>query len=349
LVRRKSHGAKQSNNKMHESVSIPSAFLVVGVEVLDTILGTWQRYFISTHFEDVVGVFTVFLFSIQMFIGLQRDKSTSQETVAVQKRNIIYIRPSWNLPFSITIKFLRSVAYSIKREVWFIRLLTDHSLPKLLLPSGVKCQKSKDPPGEWSYPSNESIESGSSSRKYILYFHGGAFCLCGPETHRDLLSRLLQATGAHIFAVKYRRPPENPFPAAIDDGLAAYLMLLRRTDPSNIIFAGDSAGGNLAITTILACESRQLPHPAGETPPSSSQYSSVLHMPFEGRDRITHFLLFSTTRSDPASAGSALLMCEVKERNRFTNDLLSLWFRSRIGRRRTSHVRSKKIWQRNPI
>ena len=258
---------------MHDFVSISSELLFFGVQALNSISRAWQICYISANFEDFLGLSAVILVSIQMLNGFGIYKSTLKKDVPCEERNFLVLRPSWNIVFSIVIKFLRTVAYTIIRDVKFIRILTDHELPKFLLSSTVKCHKSDDHPGEWFTPSNESSESNSLVRRYILYFHGGAFCLCGPETHRDLISRLVQATGAHVFAVKYRRPPENPFPAALEDGLAAYAMLLRKVDASRIIFAGDSAGGNLAVTTILACASRQLPPPAGT-------HQSVPNSPF---------------------------------------------------------------------
>ncbi|HEV7184617.1 MAG TPA: alpha/beta hydrolase [Leifsonia sp.] len=98
----------------------------------------------------------------------------------------------------------------------------------------------------------------------ILYFHGGSFSLGSPETAMALTAHLVERTGVRAVSIDYRLAPEHPFPAAIDDCLAAYRALLDRgVTPQSIVFAGDSAGGGLAVTTTLAARSAGLPMPAG--------------------------------------------------------------------------------------
>lgn len=98
----------------------------------------------------------------------------------------------------------------------------------------------------------------------ILFFHGGGYCIGSAETHRDLVSRLCTAAGARALSVDYRLAPENPFPAAVNDGVAAYRWLRRQGVPaSSIVIAGDSAGGGLALATLLALEEAGDELPAG--------------------------------------------------------------------------------------
>jgi acetyl esterase/lipase len=97
----------------------------------------------------------------------------------------------------------------------------------------------------------------------ILYFHGGSFVFGSPQTALSLTGNLVARTGMRAFSLDYRLAPEHPFPAAIQDGLAAYLALLDDgTDPAAIAFAGDSAGGGLTVTTCLAAREAGLPLPA---------------------------------------------------------------------------------------
>ncbi len=88
------------------------------------------------------------------------------------------------------------------------------------------------------------VEPADSPRPgTILYFHGGGFVFGSPETAMSLTANLVTRTGFRAFSVDYRLAPEHPFPAAIDDTLSAYRALLDSgEDPSNIAFAGDSAG-----------------------------------------------------------------------------------------------------------
>jgi monoterpene epsilon-lactone hydrolase len=97
----------------------------------------------------------------------------------------------------------------------------------------------------------------------ILYFHGGSFALGSPQTGMVNTANLVRRTGLSAVSLDYRLAPEHPFPAAIEDGLAAYRSLLDAgTDPTSIVFAGDSAGGGLTVTTSLAARDAGLPLPA---------------------------------------------------------------------------------------
>ncbi|MEU7695048.1 alpha/beta hydrolase [Microbispora hainanensis] len=97
----------------------------------------------------------------------------------------------------------------------------------------------------------------------ILYFHGGGWVFGSPETALSLTGNLVVRTGFAAYSVDYRLAPEHPFPAAIDDSVSAYRALLDSgEDPSAIAFAGDSAGGGLAVTTCLAARDAGLPLPA---------------------------------------------------------------------------------------
>ena len=104
-------------------------------------------------------------------------------------------------------------------------------------------------PGEWSRRSGAPARPGS-----ILYLHGGAYCVGSPATHRALTSRLARVTGLPVFSADYRLAPEHPFPAALDDAVAAY-RALRADGP--VILIGDSAGGGLALAPM--CPGRPSP------------------------------------------------------------------------------------------
>jgi epsilon-lactone hydrolase len=75
-----------------------------------------------------------------------------------------------------------------------------------------------------------------------------AYCIGSTQTHRDLVSRLCTAASARALSVEYRLASENPFPAAVDDGLAAYRWLRSQgVSARSIVVAGDSAGGGLVL------------------------------------------------------------------------------------------------------
>jgi len=103
---------------------------------------------------------------------------------------------------------------------------------------------------------------GSSGRA-VLYLHGGGFTIGSTLTHRALATHLAAASGTTVHLLDYRLAPEYPFPAALDDALAAYRELLDRgAEPARTALAGDSAGGWLALTAALRLRDAGEPLPA---------------------------------------------------------------------------------------
>jgi acetyl esterase/lipase len=110
----------------------------------------------------------------------------------------------------------------------------------------------------------EWIEAPGADLGALLYLHGGAYALGSINTHRELVARLARATKMRGLAIDYRLAPEHPFPAAVKDATAAYLWLVAQgVDPSQIIIAGDSAGGGLALASLVALRDAGKPLPAG--------------------------------------------------------------------------------------
>lgn len=106
----------------------------------------------------------------------------------------------------------------------------------------------------------ENVEDGRS----LLYFHGGGYVIGSPETHTGMVSYIADAMKASCWSMDYRLGPENPFPAAIEDGVAAYRALLDTgVSPDKIIISGDSAGGGTTVATALKARDEGLPMPAG--------------------------------------------------------------------------------------
>ncbi|GGF52056.1 hypothetical protein GCM10007301_09400 [Azorhizobium oxalatiphilum] len=97
----------------------------------------------------------------------------------------------------------------------------------------------------------------------ILDIHGGALIFGGGDLCRDLARGIAAAYGATVWAVDYRMPPDHPYPAGLDDCVAAYRALLEAYRPERIVLKGDSAGGNLAAALLLRIRDAGLPMPAG--------------------------------------------------------------------------------------
>ncbi|WCP15988.1 Monoterpene epsilon-lactone hydrolase (plasmid) [Sphingobium sp. AntQ-1] len=102
----------------------------------------------------------------------------------------------------------------------------------------------------------------ADATRVALYFHGGGFAVGSADSHRKLVGHLAKALGITAVALDYRRSPEHPFPSQIEDSIAAYRALLARGfKPANILTAGDSAGANLAISTVMKLRDLDLPLP----------------------------------------------------------------------------------------
>ncbi len=105
--------------------------------------------------------------------------------------------------------------------------------------------------------------AGGEAEPAVLYLHGGAYCLHSPRVYRPLTASLAHAAGAAVFAADYRRAPEHPFPAALDDALTCYRWLCDLgIAPGRIAIAGDSAGGGLAVAVTALLARDGLPRPA---------------------------------------------------------------------------------------
>ncbi len=107
------------------------------------------------------------------------------------------------------------------------------------------------------------VEPESARPGTILYFHGGSFVVGSPETAMSVTANLVARSGVPAISLDYRLAPEHPFPAGLEDALAAYRELLDEgVSPSSIAFAGESAGGGIAICACLMSREAGLPLPA---------------------------------------------------------------------------------------
>ena len=126
------------------------------------------------------------------------------------------------------------------------------------LPKGieVKQQNINGVNAEWLIP------QGAKSEKVILYVHGGGYVSGSCSDHRGIISKFALNTGVTNLLYEYRLAPEHPFPAAIDDSVMVYQWLLESGyKPENIVIAGESAGGGLALALLLALKEQNIPLP----------------------------------------------------------------------------------------
>lgn len=103
-----------------------------------------------------------------------------------------------------------------------------------------------------------AVESGD----VIFYLHGGAYAIGSAAASVGLASDLVRRAGARAISVDYRLAPEHPYPAAVQDAVAAYRALLESVPASRIAIAGESAGAGLAAATLVALKDAGLPQPS---------------------------------------------------------------------------------------
>lgn len=130
---------------------------------------------------------------------------------------------------------------------------------------------------EWISPENASRDQA------MLYFHGGGYVTGTCHSHRALTAKFVKGAGIPALLFEYRLAPEHPYPAALEDAIAAYTYLLEQgINPGRISFVGDSAGGGLCLVTLLAIKDRGLPMPA-----SAVAYSPITDFTCSGESHQT--------------------------------------------------------------
>jgi monoterpene epsilon-lactone hydrolase len=154
---------------------------------------------------------------------------------------------------------LRQSAFPVDSDVNEQRQLLRELLSAQPLPSEVTVTES----ALGSVKTAEITVDEVESRHVVLYFHGGVYVMGDAFLAADLASQVGRRTDAKVISVDYRLAPEHPYPAAVDDALAAYEALLDSDiSPSDIAFAGESAGGGLAVATMVNARDHGLELPA---------------------------------------------------------------------------------------
>jgi acetyl esterase/lipase len=112
-------------------------------------------------------------------------------------------------------------------------------------------------PAEWIVPPHGKRD------KMIFFLHGGGYVSGSRSDHRMHVAKLVLGSQTAALLFEYRLAPEHPYPAALDDSVAAYRRLLARGIlPENVVFAGDSAGGGLCLAVMLELKDKKIPLPA---------------------------------------------------------------------------------------
>jgi epsilon-lactone hydrolase len=116
-------------------------------------------------------------------------------------------------------------------------------------------------------PAEMIQDADAATDRVMLYLHGGGYVAGSIDSHRNLTGNLAKAAGLRVLALHYRLAPENPHPAPVEDAVAAYRWLLDEGyEAGHIVISGDSAGGGLALATLIALRDQGVALPAAAVP-----------------------------------------------------------------------------------
>jgi len=158
----------------------------------------------------------------------------------------------------MVIDMLRSTHNIADLSIEERRAQMENDFTQFQLPMDVRCDSvdAGGVPAEWI------TTPGVVAERVIYYLHGGGYVMGSVNTHREMVSRLSRAANARVLILNYRLAPENPFPAAVDDSTTAYRWLLSiGVDPTQLVIAGDSAGGGLTVAALVALRDAGEPLP----------------------------------------------------------------------------------------
>lgn len=179
--------------------------------------------------------------------------------VSIRRLILGPLLPNWSWAFEASIHFIKHqtvTAFDMSnhaegREYENSLVFTSPATSKIKIESVNEPVK-----GHWYLPKSETKEIT------VLYLHGGGYAYYS-KAHENLISLVTLAAESQTFALDYRLIPEHPFPAQLDDALAAYQWLLEKgIKPKRLIVIGDSAGGNLTLALLLTLRDSKLPLPA---------------------------------------------------------------------------------------
>ena len=172
-----------------------------------------------------------------------------------------------------------TVRAGAEKMVWSARPATGWSIktsPDLASGAGAAI------PGEWIGPSSPRLLE--TSRRIVLYLHGGGYFFCSPRTHRAVTTKLARRALARVCAPDYRLAPEHPAPAALEDALRVWHAIRASGERAEqIVVAGDSAGGGLALALLQALRD------AGEAMPAAGVlFSPWTDLALTGATLVSH-------------------------------------------------------------
>lgn len=173
------------------------------------------------------------------------------------------VHPKWPFKMELVVAATRG-SWSVMPDIGMVRWRNVGEAMSPLRTDGLEPHIVNLTPNEERPLHAAWLEPPDAGETVLLYFHGGGFVFGSLRTHGEMIGALARAAKGRTLALEYRLAPEHPAPAAVEDAVTAYRHLLAHgTPPENIALAGDSAGGTLVLSTLLALRDASLPLPGG--------------------------------------------------------------------------------------
>ncbi len=212
----------------------------------------------------------------------------SQSLLEVSTRRVLKgpRLPGWNWFVELTTQILKrhTLAAFRMEDVNEARRYLD----SVVITSPALSQVSITPVAEEKFTGSWYIGKEIEPGVTVLYLHGGGYSFY-PQAYANFIALITLAAKSRTFALNYRLSPEYRFPAQLEDALNAYRWLLEKgVDPGSLIFAGDSAGGNLTLALLLAARESKLPLPAlavALSPPTEFEMNPIGDGDFDWIDK----------------------------------------------------------------
>jgi acetyl esterase/lipase len=184
----------------------------------------------------------------------------AESVVRLQRRLRGPLRPTWSTRFET---FATMMHLYSKRSRWVPLAYQRRSLGSFVPRSRVVSETMYEPVRAGGVPAEWFRRPETDPTRVLLYFHGGGYAIGSIDSHRDAIARMCRAGGVTGLALDYRLAPEHPFPAQLEDAVAAYHWLLAQgIDPARVVIGGESAGGGLTLSTLVKLRDDGVPLPA---------------------------------------------------------------------------------------
>ncbi|MCB9598467.1 MAG: alpha/beta hydrolase [Sandaracinaceae bacterium] len=171
------------------------------------------------------------------------------------------LRAGWSVEVEAWTRVMHHYA---RRSTWLPLELQRRAIHVMVPPPGQPDDLELEPTRLGGVPCLWIRPRAADPARTLVYLHGGGYSIGSIHSHQDFITRLAREAGVYAVAVDYRLAPEHPYPAALEDARRVWSALLASgVDPARAVIAGESAGGGLTLSTLVALRDAGEPLPSG--------------------------------------------------------------------------------------